>query len=962
MSLASRPVAENPSAATVLAYSAGRAMVTGLRRGAQVRHRLPRRALAAVRRYAVWIAAGWVLVPLALWFVVIAAPPTPIAPPPLLPGTTASSTGWSQPTSEPTALGHLVVASQHALGPADRSYYDTLISRLRTDAADVESAVGTWSDPLTADIAASPNHRGAYGLVWLNGALGSAQARSAVDAVNRIIASVPAPAGTHAYLTGPATAFAMPASPSGPTAAAILAAVLLVIAVAVHRVCRPKVRLTVLAYPAATALFAAAPVGYLLAAAGRLSLSPLSVALGGVLTACAAIDFALVITRSYHRQRRAGTEHDGALVHAYCSLLRHAAVAAPVLTALLFVSVFLHTPLLRGVTAPAAIGVLVALLTVTTLVPGLIGRSAQSPQWTESWAGRLLTPPLRRRGLITAAATACTLVAGATAVSVHNASEAMPSDAGPFPLSQVLPDVVTIASDHDLRSPDGLAAINLLTRRLLALPGVIRVQSPSAPAGMPWDQATFAFQAGSLGKQASQSAASANSQLVSVKSLASTLDTLSDTIDRARGGGGGGDFARAAADVGSGVQSLQRAAAAVTSSLTPIQEWMQGMSDCSDNALCASAQRLMGPFANVLRSVSDLGRGTAQMFDGRPGPALPADALGQLQAVVSQLRGLVPGLARLLDTVLPQIGSLATSMKGIGQNFGDSSQGAFYLPRSVIDSAAYRSVRDSMFTADGHSTRLLVYGALDNAAMPLWQRPTTIAQVLAAATRDGALTDSTVTVSGTGTAAQQLRDLARHDATALGLCFMVLTALAAAAMARHRRAVLLLSALSACFLLAGAAVWISVTDIVVGEITWLALLLAMTVAGPMAVHHHVSMAGRARVRRPFRQPANVLCLAGITFGVAIWLAPGDALLHRAGLLMAIGLSVNATTITISRRSLVRLPATARSLWITLTTPESPTVPVRRVPVQPVPEPPVAPMTAARIEPPEPAWPAPRPQS
>lgn len=922
-------------------------MVTSFRRGAQVRHRLRRRTLLIVRRFTPWIAAGWIVVPLMLWALAIVQPPAPISQPPLLPGTTASTESWAQPAAisgPPTVLGQLVIAGDHPLGPDDRSYYDTLISRLRADTTHVESAVATWTDPVTTAIATSGDHRGAYALVWLKGALGSSQAKAAAKSISAMLSSVPAPPGVRAYLAGPAAVFQAPCSLSLPTAAAVLIGVLLLVALAVSRVCRPNVRLAVLAGATAVTLFAAAPVVYLLAAVHLLSLSPLSLAFGGVLTACAAVDFALVITRSYHRQRRTGLGHDQALADAYGTLLRHAAVAAPVLIAMLSVSVFLHTPLLRQVSTPAAVGVAVALLAAVTVFPALISRSADATAWTDSWAWRRLQPPMGRSGLAITAITVCAALAGGTAISAHNAHSPVPTENGPFTAAQLLPDVITIDADHDLRTPDGLAAINTVTRRLLALPGVIRVQSPSAPAGMPWNEATFAYQASTLGSAAQQQAASATSQLGPVKSLASTLDSLDATIARARSGGGAGDFTRVFADVGTGIQGVQRAATAVMNSLAPIQEWMHAVSSCPDNTTCASAQRLIAPFGSVLQSVGELGRTASSMFTGPYAGAPNADMLGQLQSVIHQLRALVPDLSRLLDTVLPQIGSLATSLKGIGQSYGDNTQGAFYLPRSVINGGRYRGVRDSMFSADGHSTRLLVYGALDNVGLPLWQRPTAISQVLATVTRDGTLADSAVTISGSGTAAQLLRDLARHDATALGLCLAFATALGALAMARRLRTVILLSVVALTFLLICAAVWISVSDIIAGEMTWLVLLLGMAIAGPMAVHHHIAMSGRTRMLRPMRQPANVLCLAGITFGLAIWLAPGDSMLHRAGLLIAIGLSANAATVNLSRQSIMRLPATARTLWETLTAHHTDLTGIEHIEALP------APTTASAAEP------------
>mgnify|MGYP000464570260 CR=1 FL=1 len=877
----------------------------------------------------------WVLGPILLWLAAMQMPPVQVTPPPLLPGTSASSASLAQATGHPTVPAHLVVAGQHRLGPDDHSFYDAVMNRVRADTEHVESAVATWSDPLTADIATSDDHRGAYGLLWLNGELGSPQTRSAVDAINDIIASVPAPPGVRAYLSGPATVFTAPATPSWPTALAIFIAVLALVSVALQRVCRPNVRLAVLAGVSGVSLFAAAPVAYLLATARVLTLSPLSAALGGVLTVCAAVDFALVVTRGYHHRRRDGHDHDDALTGAYLALLRHISIAAPVLTAMLAASIFLHTPMLREVTAPAAVGIVIALLAVATCGPVMIDRTADSRAWTDSWAAGRMLPQLGRTGLAISIIIVCVVAAGGATWSARNTPTSPIAQQGPFTAAQLLPDVVTIDADHDQRNPDGLATINRVTRRLMALPGVIRVQSASAPAGTPWNEATFAFQAGNLGEQAQRRASAATSQLGPVKSLNAALDALNGALDRVRHGDAVNDFSRVAGEVGTGIQTMMQASGAIMHSLAPIQEWMGGISDCTNNSTCVAAKRLMEPFDNVMRVAQQLAS-----FTSRPhrGPSLAADdTLGQLQSVINQFRALLPGLNNLLDTVLPQISSLTTSMKDIGHSFGDNNQGAFYLPRSVLVSPAYRSVRESMFSPDGHRTRLLVYGALDNTNLPLWQRPTAIAQLLATQSKEGALADGVVHVTGTGVAAQLLHDLAQHDATALGLCLTFATVLAALAMMRHRRTMLLLCAVALTFVLAAAAVWISAMNIVVGEITWLALLFVMAVAGPMAVHHQVAMAGSdGAATRPFRQPANVLCLAGIGFGLLLWLAPGDSVLHRAGLVMAFGLSANATATMISRRNIAQLPARLRALRASHTAAEPTIEPAQATPEQPAP--------------------------
>src|SRR5262249_52397155 len=68
-----------------------------------------------------------------------------------------------------------------------------------------------------------------------------------------------------------------------------------------------------------------------------------------------------------------------------------------------------------------------------------------------------------------------------------------------FPPNQLLPDVVTIETDHDIRNPAGLTAIERITGAVMALSGVRMVQSASHPAGMVSKQASVTPGAGNIG-------------------------------------------------------------------------------------------------------------------------------------------------------------------------------------------------------------------------------------------------------------------------------------------------------------------------------------------------------------------------------------------------------------------------------------------------------------------------------
>ena len=108
-----------------------------------------------------------------------------------------------------------------------------------------------------------------------------------------------------------------------------------------------------------------------------------------------------------------------------------------------------------------------------------------------------------------------------------------------FPPDRLLPEIVLIQSDHDLRNPAGLIAIERVTRHIMAVRGVQSVQSASRPAGTPLTEASLTHQAGLIGDQLAQNTNSLSPQLDSIESIQATLAQLTGAVDQLDRGLGG---------------------------------------------------------------------------------------------------------------------------------------------------------------------------------------------------------------------------------------------------------------------------------------------------------------------------------------------------------------------------------------------------------------------------------------
>ncbi len=102
----------------------------------------------------------------------------------------------------------IVLEGQQPLGDAAHQYYNEIVGKLNADKKHVEHIQDFWSDPLTAAGSQSEDGKSAYVQAYLAGNMGEGLANESVDAAKQIVASVPAPPGVKAYVTGPSALIA----------------------------------------------------------------------------------------------------------------------------------------------------------------------------------------------------------------------------------------------------------------------------------------------------------------------------------------------------------------------------------------------------------------------------------------------------------------------------------------------------------------------------------------------------------------------------------------------------------------------------------------------------------------------------------------------------------------------------------------------------------------------------------
>ena len=849
-------------------------------------------SIVSSRRARAATLACWATVAAALWLLVATGQSAALDRPAVLPDNSApiraaatiDSTFSHRPVpqGDPRTLIHIVIESSAPLDAAAHDYYDSVVAGLAGDTTHVSSVLSPWSDPLSAAIAEAPDHRSNYAMVWVPGASGSARQRAAVESVQHTIDSIPAPAGLHATVQAPGPP---PANPILGRLTMTLG-VLTFIAV-VLGCCRPLPRGALIVGTALSTAAVAVPLLLVLHHHGIVALSPWSLALAIAVTVGATTEFARILTR--HRTREAVTGSAR-------SIPVLAGVGAVILTA----GCATKSPVVHDAGIPALIGLLTATLGAATIVPAVgqlvTGRSGPRLRWLRriAWA-------YPRQ--VCALAIAVAVAAAFPLMGLWHSGFHSNSSTGTLPAGRLAPEIVMLTADHDLRSPDGLIAIDRVTRAIMSLPGIERVRSASWPAGTPWPEATFAFQAGELGKQLQRNAATITTQLRSITTLTTALDHLDAAAAQLHtsitaGTAGLRKVDGAGSDITAGIRDLRATTESISGQLEPLRSWADGVPNCPADVLCTAARKLLTPMDDVIRGVGVVTDGAAQLHEGSSDAvdslAASPGSVSQMQAALAQVRGLIPGLTDTIDSVLPQLVQLTSFLKNVSLDFKTTGEGGFYLPRKALNAPSYRQVKETLFSPDGHATRLFVYGDPADPELPMAARSAAITSAVAGSTKYGGLADAQVTVTGAGTIQHAVNDLARHDLVVMSLAVALVGLITGLTRIGWRPALVatLIPPVACCAMLGAVD---PSPALLVAYLSVCAMGLPYALAPILTARGRSARATLTTVRAA---PGVLGCAAGIALGVALagWFGTSGLLVAAAmGLtLVAVPLCVTAS--------------------------------------------------------------------
>jgi RND superfamily putative drug exporter len=701
--------------------------------------------------------------------------------------------------SDSDSVAMIVLEGQQPLGDDAHKYYDRLIRQLEDDPKHVQHIQNFWGDPLTAAGAQSADGKAAYVQLNLAGNLGEASANESAEAVSDIVARTPAPPGVKAYVTGPAALAADENHSGNKTIVKITVVTVAVIFTMLLLVYRSVITVILLLLMVGIELLAARGIVAFLGYHHIIGLSTFVVNLLVSLGIAAGTDYGIFFIGRYQEARQAGEDRETAYYTTYRGVAHVVLASGLTIAGAVFCLSFTRLPYFQTLGVPCAVGMLVALAVALTLIPAVIAvggrfglfdpkRMIRVRRWR-----RVGTEIVRWPAPILAAACAITLI-GLLALPGYKTNfndrlytpKDMPANLGyaaaerHFPQSRMIPEVLLVEADHDMRNPADFLVLNKLAKGVFAVPGISRVQAITRPEGTPIEHTSIPFLISMQNAGQLQNMRFMKDRMNGLLGQANEMATTIATLNRIY------SLMQQLNDTTHTIVGKTKELMALSDEIRdhladfddfwrPIRNYFYWEPHCFDIPICWS-----------LRSIFDAMDGVDKISEKFHDLV---NDLDQLDALLPQLIAQFPPMITTMESLQTMMLTMHSTMSGIFTEMEDMSSNAtamgkafdasrnddsFYLPPEVFQNEDFKRVMNLFLSPDGKAVRMIISLRGDPLTPEGISRVDPIKTAAEEALKGTPLEDAKIYLTGTATMLKDLGDGSKYDLLIAGVAALCL--------------------------------------------------------------------------------------------------------------------------------------------------------------------------------------------
>ncbi|NDJ89724.1 RND family transporter [Mycolicibacter kumamotonensis] len=775
---------------------------------------------------------------------------------------------FQESDSDSTAM--IVLEADHELGDAEHEYYAEMVKRLEADTAHVQHVQDFWGDPLTAVGAQSADGRATYVQLNLVGNIGQAAANDSVESVRNIVDSIQKPPGLTVYVTGTA-ALANDMNHAGDKSMLkMMAVTVMVILTMLLAVYRSVTTVVLLLAMVGLELSAARGVVAFLGHHHLVGLTTFSVNLLVSLAIAAGTDYAIFLIGRYHEARHNGEDPEAAYYTAFNGVSHVILGSGLTIAGAVFCLHFTHMPYFVSLGIPCAVGMVVSVLAALTLGPAIITVGSRfglfEPKRQMSTRGwrQLATAIVRWPGPILVASLAVAAV-GLLALPGYQpayddrkyiptdipANEGFAAADRHFSQSRMMPEVLMIEADHDLRNPSDFLVIDKLAKAVFKVVGISRVQAITRPQGTPLEHTSIPFQ---ISMQNAGQMQTMQFQKKRMDDMLTQADAMGETIATMRQMlGYMSQLATTTHAMVLDMDVLQAQIYEIRDQIAdfedfwrPIRNYFYWEPHCYDIPICFSLRSAFDMVDSVdpmsesmdrmIAHMGDMDKLMPQMLTTFP-PMI--DTMQTMQTMMLTMHSTMSGIFAQMD----EMGDNATAM---GKAFDESkNDDSFYLPPEVFENPDFQRAMKMFLSPDGKAVRMIISHRGNPATAEGIARIDQIRTAAEEALKGTPLEDAKIYLGGTAALFKDMHDGSYYDLLIAGIASLCLIFVIMLLITRALIAALVIVGTVALSLGASFGLSVLVWQYLIGmQLHWLVMVMSVIVLLAVGSDYNLMLVSR----------------------------------------------------------------------------------------------------------------------
>jgi putative drug exporter of the RND superfamily len=645
----------------------------------------------------------------------------------------------------------------------------------------------------------SPDGKAAYVQLNLAGNQGTPLGDESVAAVRKIVDRTPPPAGVNVYVTGPAPLASDMQHAGNKSILKITAVTVVIIFTVLLLVYRSVFTVILLLVMVGVELAAARGIVAFLGHNDVFVLSTFSVNMLVFLSIAAGTDYGIFFFGRYQEARQAGEDRETAYYTMYRGVAPVVLASGLTIAGAILCLSFSRLPYFQTMGIPCAVGMLAAVAVAVTVVPAGIALASRfgllEPKRklrVRRWRG-IGTAVVRWPAPLLAAACAIALV-GLLTLPGYKTSyndrlyipKDIPANLGyaaaerHFSQARMMPDILMIEADHDMRNPADFLVLNKVAKGVFRVRGISRVQGITRPEGTPIERTSIPFLLSLQSAGQIQTMPFQKDRMEDMLKQADDMATMINVTQRMY------DLMQQIVatthrmvgqthDLQATTEELRDHIADFDDFWRPIRNYFYWEPHCFNIPICWS-----------LRSIFDSLDGVDQVSDKLQDLVKDMD---QLDAIMPQLVDQFPRMIAVMQSMRTMALTMHSTMSGIFAQMDETSQDAtamgqafdaaknddsFYLPPEVFENPDFQRAMNSFLSPDGKAARFIISHNGHPATPEGIARIDQIKTAAEEALKGTPLVNAKIYLAGTASTAKDWQDGSKYDLLIAGIAALCL--------------------------------------------------------------------------------------------------------------------------------------------------------------------------------------------